>query len=199
MDVFTRSAVIAGNGDDGDLPSLVDGSVPGDPPPSSGSPRACVARATRGPRGSPTTTTRRTTSTQDVLIGLERRVRRFDGKSRFSTWLFAVTRNVALSHRGATSGAPSSSTRHGELADGSRSSRPTEPIPTPRASPRSCSSISTRCRDGNARSSSSPTCAAGRRPRSRTSSGCSRSRCARTCSGHARRFASECSSITNDC
>jgi len=37
---------------------------------------------------------------QDVLIGLERRVRRFDGDSRFSTWLFSVTRNVALSrHR----------------------------------------------------------------------------------------------------
>lgn len=36
---------------------------------------------------------------QDVLIGLERRVQRFDGESRFSTWLFSVTRNVALSRR----------------------------------------------------------------------------------------------------
>jgi RNA polymerase sigma factor (sigma-70 family) len=36
---------------------------------------------------------------QDVLIDLERRVRRFDGRSKFSTWLFSVTRNVALSHR----------------------------------------------------------------------------------------------------
>ncbi|HEV8218601.1 MAG TPA: sigma-70 family RNA polymerase sigma factor [Gemmatimonadaceae bacterium] len=36
---------------------------------------------------------------QDVLIGLERRVQRFDGESRFSTWLFTVTRNVALSRR----------------------------------------------------------------------------------------------------
>jgi RNA polymerase sigma-70 factor (ECF subfamily) len=36
---------------------------------------------------------------QDVLIGLERRVQRFDGASRFSTWLFSVTRNVALSRR----------------------------------------------------------------------------------------------------
>lgn len=36
---------------------------------------------------------------QDVLIGLERRVHRFDGASRFSTWLFTVTRNVALSRR----------------------------------------------------------------------------------------------------
>lgn len=37
--------------------------------------------------------------TQDVLIELERRVQRFDGASRFSTWLFSVTRNVALSRR----------------------------------------------------------------------------------------------------
>jgi len=36
---------------------------------------------------------------QEVLIGLERRVSRFSGASRFSTWLFAVTRNVALSQR----------------------------------------------------------------------------------------------------
>jgi RNA polymerase sigma-70 factor (ECF subfamily) len=36
---------------------------------------------------------------QDVLIGLERRVRNFRGDSRFSTWLFTVTRNVALSRR----------------------------------------------------------------------------------------------------
>jgi RNA polymerase sigma-70 factor (ECF subfamily) len=36
---------------------------------------------------------------QDVLIGLERRVQRFDGASRFSTWLFTVTRNAALSRR----------------------------------------------------------------------------------------------------
>ena len=36
---------------------------------------------------------------QDVLIGLEQRVQRFDGASRFSTWLFTVTRNVALSRR----------------------------------------------------------------------------------------------------
>jgi RNA polymerase sigma-70 factor, ECF subfamily len=36
---------------------------------------------------------------QDVLIGLERRVQRFDGASKFSTWLFTVTRNVALSRR----------------------------------------------------------------------------------------------------
>src|SRR6185437_4946275 len=37
--------------------------------------------------------------TQQVLITLERRLRRFDGASRFSTWLYAVTRNVALTER----------------------------------------------------------------------------------------------------
>lgn len=36
---------------------------------------------------------------QDVLIGLRRSVQRFDGRSRFSTWLYAVTRNAALDHR----------------------------------------------------------------------------------------------------
>ena len=35
---------------------------------------------------------------QDVLIGLRRSVHRFDGRSRFSTWLYAVTRNAALEH-----------------------------------------------------------------------------------------------------
>jgi RNA polymerase sigma-70 factor (ECF subfamily) len=36
---------------------------------------------------------------QEVLIGLERRVHQFQGRSRFTTWLFAVTRSVALNHR----------------------------------------------------------------------------------------------------
>ncbi|MGH7621496.1 MAG: RNA polymerase sigma factor [Gemmatimonadaceae bacterium] len=37
--------------------------------------------------------------TQQVLISLEHRLQRFDGRSRFSTWLYAVTRNVALNER----------------------------------------------------------------------------------------------------
>ena len=36
---------------------------------------------------------------QGVLIGLERGVRQYRGRSRFSTWLFAVTRNAAFNHR----------------------------------------------------------------------------------------------------
>ncbi len=35
---------------------------------------------------------------QDVLIGLERRLDKYQGRSRFSTWLFSVTRNAALEH-----------------------------------------------------------------------------------------------------
>jgi RNA polymerase sigma-70 factor, ECF subfamily len=37
--------------------------------------------------------------TQDVLILVQRRLPQFEGKSRFSTWLFRITRNVALDRR----------------------------------------------------------------------------------------------------
>lgn len=38
--------------------------------------------------------------TQDVLILVHRRLPQFEGKSRFSTWLYRVTRNVAINrHR----------------------------------------------------------------------------------------------------
>jgi RNA polymerase sigma-70 factor (ECF subfamily) len=37
--------------------------------------------------------------TQDVLILVQRRLPQFEGKSRFSTWLFRITRNVALNRR----------------------------------------------------------------------------------------------------
>jgi RNA polymerase sigma-70 factor (ECF subfamily) len=41
--------------------------------------------------------------TQDVLILLHRRLPQFEGKSRFSTWLYRITRNVALDrHRRTT-------------------------------------------------------------------------------------------------
>ena len=36
---------------------------------------------------------------QEVLIGLQRRVHSFRGQSRFSTWLFAITRNTAREQR----------------------------------------------------------------------------------------------------
>jgi RNA polymerase sigma-70 factor (ECF subfamily) len=36
---------------------------------------------------------------QDVLIGLQRSVHQYHGRSRFSTWLYAVTRNTAREQR----------------------------------------------------------------------------------------------------
>src|SRR3954465_7409472 len=42
--------------------------------------------------------------TQDVLILLHRRLPQFEGKSRFSTWLYRITRNVALDRQRRTSG-----------------------------------------------------------------------------------------------
>jgi RNA polymerase sigma-70 factor, ECF subfamily len=37
--------------------------------------------------------------TQDVLILVHRRLPQFEGKSRFSTWLYSITKNVALDRR----------------------------------------------------------------------------------------------------
>jgi len=99
MDVFTQSSVMVGKGDDGDLPSLVEGARSGRP--------AAVERLVARVQDRVRTWAARFTDDEDsaddvaqeVLIGLERRVKRFDGASRFSTWLFAVTRNVALSQR----------------------------------------------------------------------------------------------------
>jgi len=99
MDVFTQSSVMAGNGDDGDLPSLVDGVQQGRP----AAVERLVARVQDRVRGWAARFTDDEDAAddvaQDVLIGLERRVKKFSGASRFSTWLFAVTRNVALSRR----------------------------------------------------------------------------------------------------
>ena len=141
MDVCSRTpSVIAGNGDDGDLPSLVDG-VRAGRPAALGAARshACARRFTPGPRGSPTTPTTADDVTQDVLIGLERRVRRFDGTSRFSTWLFAVTRNVALS-RAPPRRAHARSCWRAQRDARRRNDRTIQrAIPMRRASPRSCS------------------------------------------------------------
>ncbi len=97
MDVFTQSSVIGG--DDGDLPSLVDEVRSGKP--------AALERLIARVQSRVHTWAVRFTGDEDtaddvaqqVLIGLDRRVKRFDGASRFTTWLFAVTRNAALSER----------------------------------------------------------------------------------------------------
>jgi RNA polymerase sigma-70 factor, ECF subfamily len=97
--VFTQSSVIGGRGDDGDLPSLVDGVRSGRPAALDG----LIARVHARVRLWATRFTDDPDSAddiaQEVLITLERRVQRFDGRSKFSTWLFAVTRNVALTQR----------------------------------------------------------------------------------------------------
>jgi RNA polymerase sigma-70 factor (ECF subfamily) len=99
MDVFTESTLVVGTNDDGDLPSLVEGARSGRP----AAVERLVARVQDRVRGWAARFTEDADAAddvaQEVLIGLERRVRKFSGTSRFSTWLFSVTRNVALSRR----------------------------------------------------------------------------------------------------
>ena len=124
MDVFTQSSVIAG--DDGDLPSLVD-------EVRSGKPAALerlIARVQARVRGWAVRFTGDEDTADDVaqqvLIGLDRRVKRYDGASRFTTWLFAVTRNVALSERRRTERRTALANQHHSLAF-ETSSRPVDP------------------------------------------------------------------------
>jgi len=99
MDVLTHSRVIAEPGDEPDLPSLVDGARAG----RSTSIDGLLARVQHLVRGWAVRFTDDPDAaddvTQEVLIKVERQIRSYRGASRFSTWLFAVTRNVALSHR----------------------------------------------------------------------------------------------------
>jgi RNA polymerase sigma-70 factor (ECF subfamily) len=95
MDVFTASPV----SDDRDLPGLVDSARTGD----ANAAERLIARVGARVRAWAAHFTDDDDTAddvaQDVLISLDRRVRNFRGTSRFSTWLFAVTRNVALSKR----------------------------------------------------------------------------------------------------
>ena len=98
MNVFTHQPVIAGNGDD-DLPSLVDGVRSGRPASLERLVAHVQDRVRRWAGKFTVDGDEAEDVAQDVLIGLERRVKTYDGASGFSTWLFAVTRNVALSRR----------------------------------------------------------------------------------------------------
>lgn len=99
MTVFTQTRVIAGSDDDGDLRSLIDG-VRNDRP-------AAIDRLIERVQLRVRRWARRFTDdvdaaddiAQEVLIDLAGRVRRYDGRSKFTTWLFTVTRNVALNQR----------------------------------------------------------------------------------------------------
>ena len=99
MVVLTHSSVIADPGEESDLPSLVDGARAGHSTSVDGllariqqRVRAWAGRFTDDPDAADDVM-------QEVLIKVERQIRSYRGSSRFSTWLFAVTRNVALSHR----------------------------------------------------------------------------------------------------
>src|SRR5262249_56753147 len=96
--VFTPASVIPRH-DDEDLPRLVDGARSGHAEATArlvarvgARVRAWAGRFTDDEDAADDVA-------QDVLISLDRRIRHFRGSSRFSTWLFAVTRNVALSKR----------------------------------------------------------------------------------------------------
>jgi RNA polymerase sigma-70 factor (ECF subfamily) len=101
MSVFTRSAVIGNEpgGDDGDLPSLV-ASVRSQRPAALD--RLIIRIYARVRFWAARFTGDLDTAedvAQDVLSDLERRITQYDGRSAFSTWLFSVTRNVALNNR----------------------------------------------------------------------------------------------------
>jgi RNA polymerase sigma-70 factor (ECF subfamily) len=99
MDVFTAANVVRDPREDAEIPSLVDGIRAGQP--------AAFERLVTRVHTRVRLWARRYTDdddsaedvAQEVLIGLQRRVHQFRGQSRFTTWLFAVTRSVALNHR----------------------------------------------------------------------------------------------------
>ena len=117
--MFTQTSVIGG--EDGDLPSLVDEVRAGKP--------AALERLIVRVQSRVRAWAIRFTGDEDaaddvaqqVLIGLDRRMKRFDGASRFTTWLFAVTRNVALSERRRTERRAVLVSEHGVVANDARS------------------------------------------------------------------------------
>jgi RNA polymerase sigma-70 factor (ECF subfamily) len=85
--------------DRSDLPSLISGAQGGDRGAFSRL-AAAVQRKVRGWAESFTNDADDADDvTQDVLILMHRRLGQFEGKSRFSTWLYTITRNVALDRR----------------------------------------------------------------------------------------------------
>ncbi len=95
----TAATVVRDSHDDAEIPALVDDIRAGQP--------AAFERLVARVRQRVQRWARRYTDdddsaedvAQEVLIGLEHRVHQFRGGSRFTTWLFTVTRSVALNHR----------------------------------------------------------------------------------------------------
>jgi RNA polymerase sigma-70 factor (ECF subfamily) len=99
MTVFTESRMIAGSDDDGDLRSLLDGVRNDRPAAIDRLIERVQVRVRRWARRFADDADNADDIAQEVLIGLPARVRRYDGRSKFTTWLFSVTRNVALTQR----------------------------------------------------------------------------------------------------
>ena len=99
MSVFTATNAVSEPRDDAEIPSLVDGIRAGQPAALERLVNRVQARVLRWARRYTDDEDSAEDVAQEVLIGLERRVHQFQGHSRFTTWLFAVTRSVALNHR----------------------------------------------------------------------------------------------------
>jgi RNA polymerase sigma-70 factor (ECF subfamily) len=99
MSVFTATNVVGEPHEDAEIRSLVDGIRAGHPVALERLVARVQARVLRWARRYTDDEDSAEDVAQEVLIGLERRVHQFHGHSRFTTWLFAVTRSVALNHR----------------------------------------------------------------------------------------------------
>ena len=99
MSVFTAANAVSDPREDAEIPSLVDGIRAGQPAALERLVNRVQARVLRWARRYTDDQDAAEDVAQEVLIGLERRVHQFQGHSRFTTWLFAVTRSVALNHR----------------------------------------------------------------------------------------------------
>ena len=99
MSVFSAANAVSDPREDAEIPSLVDGIRAGQPAALERLVNRVRARVLRWARRYTDDEDSAEDVAQEVLIGLERRVHQFQGHSRFTTWLFAVTRSVALNHR----------------------------------------------------------------------------------------------------
>ena len=99
MSVFTATNAVSEPREDAEIPSLVEGIRAGHPAALERLVTRVQARVLRWARRYTDDEDSAEDVAQEVLIGLERRVHQFHGHSRFTTWLFAVTRSVALNHR----------------------------------------------------------------------------------------------------
>ncbi len=99
MTVFMQTRVIAGSDDDGDLRSLIDGVRSDRPAAIDRLIERVQLRVRRWARRFTDDVDAADDVAQEVLIDLAGRIQRYDGRSKFTTWLFTITRNVALTQQ----------------------------------------------------------------------------------------------------